>query len=71
MLKVTPHRCHPEKRAVGERAVGKQARKYCLIKITLYEVGECLYSYNTNWTDPLTSATAIAIAIDRARPRGS
>ena len=31
MLKVTPHRCHPEKRAVGERAVGKQARKYCLI----------------------------------------
>jgi hypothetical protein len=31
MLKVTPHRCHPEKRAVGERAVGKQARKYSLI----------------------------------------
>jgi hypothetical protein len=31
MLKVTPHRCHPEKRAVGERAVEKQARKYTLI----------------------------------------
>jgi hypothetical protein len=31
MLKVTPHRCHPEKRAVGKRAVGKQARKYSLL----------------------------------------
>jgi hypothetical protein len=31
MLKVTPYRCHPEKRAVGERGVGKQARKYILL----------------------------------------
>jgi hypothetical protein len=30
-LKVTPHRCHPEKYAVGERAVGKQAREYSLL----------------------------------------
>jgi hypothetical protein len=36
MLKVTPHRCHPEKRAVGERAVGKQARKYSLLTSGMY-----------------------------------
>jgi hypothetical protein len=58
----------------GQRKCAKIRTKKTLrisIKITLYEVGECLYSYNTNWTDPLTNATAIAIAIDRARPRGS
>ncbi len=36
-MKVTHHRCHPEKRADGERAVGKQARKYSLLH-TVYRM---------------------------------
>jgi hypothetical protein len=37
-LKVTPHRCHPEKGAVGECAVGKQAHKYSLLAIKVISV---------------------------------